>query len=202
MAVSTVQEVSDMFTSGDASLTEWWDQTSRNMSAGEVLTNWGVDLPGPLDFAFGLAFDIALDPLTYLAGAGLVLRTVKGAPEVATALRAAAKADDVSDSLRVSLTAAEELVSTRGVLAAAGKHQDAFRHIGINPTLGFTIPGTGRVGRRIIERPLASLSSNFAEYLARRRVTQTPQLLVDSTTRVAEGSIFRTRQTLSWLCSV
>jgi len=185
--VSGIQEIGDVFGSGDASLSEWWDQTSRNMSAGEVLNNWGVELPGPLDFAVGLGLDIALDPLTYLAGAGLALRAIKGAPEVATALKAASRADDVSPALRASLEAAEEAVSTRGVLAAAGRHPDAFRHIGINPTLGFSVPGTGVLGRRIIERPLASLSANFAEFVARRRVQNTPQLLVDTVRRGKSG---------------
>ena len=49
MVVSTVQEIGDLFGDGDASLTDWWDQSMRNMSAGEVLRNWGVDLPGPSD---------------------------------------------------------------------------------------------------------------------------------------------------------
>ena len=185
--VSGIQEIGDVFGSGDASLSEWWDQTSRNMSAGEVLNNWGVELPGPLDFVVGLGLDIALDPLTYVAGAGVALRAIKSGPEVAAALKAASRADDVSPALRASLEAAEEAVSTRGVLAVAGRHPDAFSHIGINPTLGFTIPGTGALGRRVIERPLSSLSTNFAEFVARRRVQNTPQLLVDTVRRGKSG---------------
>ena len=157
------------------------------MSAGEVVNNWGVEIPGPLDFVVGLCLDIALDPLTYVAGAGVALRAIKSGPEVAAALKAASRADDVSPALRASLEAAEEAVSTRGVLAAAGRHPDAFSHIGINPTLGFTIPGTGVLGRRVIERPLSSLSTNFAEFVARRRVQNTPQLLVDTVRRGKSG---------------
>lgn len=180
--VSTIQEIGDMFGSGDASLSDWWTQTATNMSAGEVLRNWGVDLPGPLDFIAGFGLDVALDPLTYLAGAGLALRAIKGAPEVASALiRVADAADAAGDVAKANrFRQAEQLVSTRGVLAGAGKHVDEFLEIGINPNLGFIVPGTGVIGRRVIARPLSSISPRFKEFYTAAQVRQTPQLVVDA----------------------
>ena len=189
LAVSTISEIGDMFGSGDASLSDWWNQTMNNMSAGEVLRNWGVELPGPLDFAVGLGFDIALDPLTYVAGAGLALRAVRGAPEVATALtRVADAADAAGDTAKaLRFRNAEEVVSTRGVLAGAGRHAEEYLEIGINPNLGFIVPGTGVIGRRIIARPLASISPRFAERLATAQLRQTPQLVADTVRRGKSG---------------
>ena len=56
---------------------------------------YDVDLPGPLDFAVGLGLDIALDPLTYMAGAGLLARGAKAA-DVANGLRKGAKAAEAA----------------------------------------------------------------------------------------------------------
>jgi hypothetical protein len=64
---STVKEIGDIFAEDESfSIGDWWQQAGDNMFMGEVLRDWGVDLPGPLDFALGLTLDIAFDPLTYL----------------------------------------------------------------------------------------------------------------------------------------
>ena len=53
--VSGVKEVGDIFDSDNSfSVTEWYDQTKDNIMMGEVLRDWDVDLPGPLDFVVGL----------------------------------------------------------------------------------------------------------------------------------------------------
>jgi len=69
--VSGLKEIGDIF-DGDESFSarDWWRQTDDNIFMGEVLRDWGVDLPGPLDFALGLTLDIAFDPLTYMLPLG------------------------------------------------------------------------------------------------------------------------------------
>ena len=52
---STAQEVVDVFQGEGFSPTDWWEQVEDNHLFGEVLRDSGVDLPGPLDFALGLA---------------------------------------------------------------------------------------------------------------------------------------------------
>ena len=97
--VSTIQEVGDIFGDGDASLSQWWSQTRDHISAQEVLRDWNVDLPGPLDFVVGLGLDIALDPLTYAFGAGVALRSLRSGPQlIDTALDAARVAEAAGDA--------------------------------------------------------------------------------------------------------
>ena len=65
MIRSAVKEIGDIFAEDESfSIGEWWKQAGDNIFMGEVLRDWGVDLPGPLDFALGLTLDIAFDPLT------------------------------------------------------------------------------------------------------------------------------------------
>ena len=94
--VSGIKEIGDIFDAdNDFSIGEFVQQTRDNIMMGEVLRDWDVDLPGPLDFAVGLGLDIALDPLTYMAGAGLLARGAKAA-DVANGLRKGAKAAEAN----------------------------------------------------------------------------------------------------------
>ena len=63
--VSAIKEGGDLLQGELPSIVDWWNQTGDNILMGEVLRDWNVDLPGPLDFVVGLGLDIALDPLTY-----------------------------------------------------------------------------------------------------------------------------------------
>ena len=66
--VSTVKEVGDLFTGEGFSPVDWWKQTEDNLFMQDVMRDWGLDLPGPLDMVLGLGLDIAFDPITYMTG--------------------------------------------------------------------------------------------------------------------------------------
>ena len=66
-------------------------------------------------------------------------------------------------------------VSTRGILSAG---DDVLRDIGLSAGLGMTIPGTGRLGKRIIEAPLRRGSKGLGQRLDMRRVQQLPEVQV------------------------
>jgi hypothetical protein len=150
--VSGVKEVGDIFDSDNSfSVTEWYDQTKDNIMMGEVLRDWDVDLPGPLDFVVGLGLDIALDPLTYALGAGVLLRGTKtadialGLKKLADASTGARKADILSKMTKVNKT---------GSRLAAGKYLD---ELGLSSGMRMSMPGTGKLGRTIIEKPLRKI---------------------------------------------
>ena len=174
--VSTVKETGDLLRGDGFSFGDWWNQTSDNMMMGEVFRDWGVDLPGPLDFIVGIGFDIALDPLTYLTGGAAAARQLTGR-QVATALTRASKAaDKAGDAVNAKKYAdAAATVSTRGILSAG---DDVLRDIGLSAGLGMTIPGTGRLGKRIIEAPLRRGSKGVGQRLDMRRVQQLPEVQV------------------------
>ena len=174
--VSTVKETGDLLRGDGFSFGDWWNQTSDNMMMGEVFRDWGVDLPGPLDFIVGIGFDIALDPLTYLTGGAAAARQLTGR-QVATALTRASKAaDKANDAVQAKRYAdAAARVSTRGILSAG---DDVLRDIGLSAGLGMTIPGTGRLGKRIIEAPLRRGSKGVGQRLDMRRVQQLPEVQV------------------------
>ena len=172
--VSTIKETGDLFQGEGFSASQWWKQTSDNMMMGEVLRDWGVDLPGPLDFVVGLGLDIALDPLTYLA-AGTLSARYANPNKVADALssasktyRAAGKIDDADKLLK----AAGQVTAKRSVLAAG---DEALQQIGMGVGLRMTVPGTGRIGRNIIEKPLRKISRRLGDALDAKRVKQLPE---------------------------
>ena len=52
---STLKELGDPLFKGELpSPMDWWRQIDDNLLWGEVLQDWGVDLPGPLDFVAGV----------------------------------------------------------------------------------------------------------------------------------------------------
>jgi hypothetical protein len=179
---STAQEIVDVFQGEGFSPRDWWQQTSDNHLFGEVLRDSGVDLPGPLDFIAGLGLDIATDPLTYLAGAGVVARLAR-ADKVVEALmvggNAAKKAGDTVKAKRM-IDAAGRVAKSRSVLSA-GKALD---DIGISSGARLTVPGTGRLGRQIIERPLDVLTGGAARAKwDPRRVRQLSEPLLEAPER-------------------
>jgi len=177
MVVSTIQETSDLFMGGDASISDWYSQAfTDNMMASDLLRNWGVDLPPAGMFAAGLALDIALDPLTYIAGVGLIARASKVqdiALAAATASKAAkaSKGADAAEIVR-SMDNVFDIVRTRGVIAASAAEPAAMRALGIQPGIRFIVPGTGRLARRVVERPLGTLLPPLKKAAAKRRVRE------------------------------
>ena len=181
IAVSTVKEVGDLFVEGqNASLSEWWDQANRHMMMGEVMRDWNIAPDNPVEaMILGLAFDIALDPLTYMAGAGLVARS-SNAKSVANALarrsNAARNAGNIAEADR--LMNASSAVQRSGSILAGG---EALNDIGVASGLRFTIPATGRIGRTIIEKPLRAMNPRLGEFLDMRRIGQlSPDLVPKS----------------------
>jgi hypothetical protein len=175
---STIKEIGDIFVDDqNFSFSEWWDQTNRHMMMGEVMRDWNIAPDDPLEaMVTGLFFDIAFDPLTYLAGAGLISRTVK-ADDVAMALRqqSVAQRNLKNIAKATELEKAAEAVSRSGSILAAGAALD---DVGIAAGLRFTIPATGRIGKTIIEKPLRALNPRIGEFLDMRRIGQLSQDLL------------------------
>ena len=175
--VSTIKEIGDIFVDDQSfSLSEWWNQGQNHIMMGEVFRDWDIGPEGLEGFIFGLGFDIALDPLTYLAGAGLMARASK-ADDVSRAFlqigKQAEKAGDLAKAER--MFKAEEAVTRSGSILAAG---DALKDIGIQSGLRFTIPATGRLGRTIIEKPLRALNPRLGQWLDIKRIGQlSPELV-------------------------
>lgn len=204
--ISTIKEVGDIFGNGDASLSEWYNQAQDNIMASEVLRDWGVDLPGPLDFVVGLGLDIALDPLTYAFGAGVVLRAARAADVAVTLSNAARTAEIAAETARKAGNVAEaatqsrraqdlletfDIVRREGTLAAVSKKPLVMEELGVSRGIHFSLPGTGRIGRRIVERPLTSVLPKLGERAARNRVAtlaRSPWLLSDDGFDVAKNA--------------
>lgn len=128
------------------------------MMMGEVLRDWGVDLGG-WNFALGLGLDIALDPLTYLTGGAMAARYAKSDDVANALLRAAGFADKSKDTAKAKmLTQAANNVKAKGAIHAAGR--EALQEIGLDTGLRFSVMGTGRIGRGIIEGLCVSFSLN------------------------------------------
>ena len=172
--VSTIKETGDLIQGEGFDVSDWWTQTSDNMMMGEVLRDWNVDLPGPLDFVVGLGLDIALDPLTYLAAGSLSARFANPA-RIADALGEAAKIQKLAGntSKATMLTKAQGNVLAKKSILSAG--DEALKEIGMNVGLRFTLPGTGRLGRTIIERPLRAFSKRIGKKLDAKRISQLPE---------------------------
>ena len=170
IVVSTIKETGDLFRGQGFNFGEWYNQVEDNIMMGEVLRDWGVDLPGPLDFALGLGLDIALDPLTYAFGLGVAARASNPARYAAKLSSAADKATD--PAVKKLLSEAAGRVAANKSIAAAGP--EALEMVGLKAGLGFTLPGTGLLGRTIIEKPLRKLAPKVGESLDARRVAQLP----------------------------
>ena len=175
--VSSIKETGDLLSGRGFSATDWWNQVGDNMMMGEVMRDWGVDLPGPLDFVVGLGLDIALDPLTYLTG-GAVAARYANPKRVADALGEASKvyrkAGPLQDLKKADmLTKAQGKVLSKNSILSAG--DEALQEVGMRVGIGFSVPGTGRLSRSIIERPLRKVSPKAGRYLDGRRVKQLPE---------------------------
>lgn len=120
----------------------------------------------------GLGLDIALDPLTYAFGAGVVLRAARVADVAVTLSNAARTAEIAAETARKAGNVAEaatqsrraqdlletfDIVRREGTLSAVAKKPLVMEELGVNRGIHFSLPGTGRIGRRIVERPLTSI---------------------------------------------
>ena len=171
---SGIKEFGDIFQDDESfSLGDWWKQTGDNIFMGDILRDWGVDLPGPLDFALGLTLDIAFDPLTYLLPLGAWAR-VATKPQMLKHLKDAARiADKAGDAAKVArMEAAVERVGARGIFAAG---KETLEELGLPTAVKFSVPLTGRIGQGIFERPLRNIpgvGQRYAAWANARRVGQ------------------------------
>jgi hypothetical protein len=84
MTISTINEVADVFNGGDASFDDWFDQVKdANFGFGSVVGSTGNRWA---DRFIGFAGDILLDPMTYVAGAGVFAGTGRSARQRLAAL--------------------------------------------------------------------------------------------------------------------
>ena len=96
--VSYIKEIGDLSRGDGFSPVDWWKQTKDNIFMQEVMRDWNVDLPGPLEMVVGLGFDIAFDPVTYATGGvAAAARAGLNAPKLIKAMsRGAAWYDDIA----------------------------------------------------------------------------------------------------------
>jgi hypothetical protein len=178
--VSTAKEMTDLLQGEGFSPTDWWNQTSDNYMVGQFMQDEGWGTGTAWDIAIGLPFDIALDPLTYLTGGAGAAARLGNWNKTSKALREAAKvADKAGDFAKAQkLNAASLRVSKNRSVLAGG---DELAEIGLNPKgMGFTAPGTGRLGRKIIEPGLNKLTGGrFSAWANARRIKQIPKYLID-----------------------
>ena len=146
---------------GGASVADWWQQTNDHMLMSEVLRETGISEklgiePGSkTEMALGLGLDIVTDPVVYLTGGwGAVPRGLKALGKVDDVVKALTKASGLAatPAKAAELTAAAARVSKSRSILSAGK---ALEEIGIKTGLTLTIPGTGRLGRHVVEKPLS-----------------------------------------------
>ena len=131
---------------------------------------------------------------------------------VARSLRSGEQLIDTFDAARVA-EAAVTLATARlrnvsetirqnpagGVLVAAGR-EPQLRELGVDVGLRFSRPGTGRLGRAIIDRPLGAISQTYRAAPAARRTSQLPQFAVDANTAFVVLSTWLMRNSKADYC--
>jgi hypothetical protein len=118
-------------------------------------TCWASSLEAKRKWRWASALDVATDPIVYLTGGwGAVPRGLKAMGKVDDVVKALTKASGLAatPAKAAELTAAAARVSKSRSILSAGK---ALEDIGIKTGLTLTIPGTGRLGRHVVEKPLS-----------------------------------------------
>jgi len=147
----------------------YWDKVTRHMSAAELSGTQGMaELRGQDSggLAQGLALDVGLDPLTYVAPEA----KLDDVQRVARQLSAAGRADDAARVLRAR---------TPSVLS-----DEAIEAIGARGGIYVNTPGKGPVGRTL---QVDNLIDNVASRLTRGRVTEVPRQIQIASRQSAVG---------------
>ena len=179
LVVSSLKEAVDLAQGEGASFTDWWNQVGDNYMMDQFLRDEGIDLGRWGNFGVGLALDLALDPLLYvpvLCAARMHANWKNVSKGLDSASKAAYKAGNIAkgDKLR---TAADKVTKTRSASYAGA---EALEELGIKAGLSMLAPGTSRLGRNILEKPINLLSGNrLTPKLAPLRAKQVPKYLVD-----------------------
>jgi hypothetical protein len=182
---SNLAQGKNPFGEGGASLGEWWEQTQDHMLMSEVLRETGIAEklgiePGSkTEMALGFGLDVISDPVVWTTfGAGAVPRVLKGMGKVDGVIKALTKASGLAatPAKAAELAAAAARVSKSKSILSAGKALD---DIGIKSGLTLTIPGTGRLGRHIVERPLSFATGGLVGKAARaQRAKYVPSFIL------------------------
>lgn len=147
---STINEVADAVNGGDASFSDWYDQINplraihgegdTSFGAGDVIQDTGNKW---LDRAVGLAGDIALDPLTYVAGIGFLGEAGTAPGRAGRALSAVKAADRARDGGKISQEMLDQIqrVTQRGYHEADDELLDL---MGVKGGIRMGIPFTQR----------------------------------------------------------
>ena len=140
---------------------DWWEQTNDHMLMSEVLRETGISDMLGIEPGSKTGDGVGVHPRCRHRSDRVRHGRLGGC---SSGLKAMGKVDDVVKALTkasglaatpakaAELTAAAARVSKSRSILSAGK---ALEEIGIKTGLTLTIPGTGRLGRHVVERPLS-----------------------------------------------
>jgi hypothetical protein len=200
MVISTVNEVADAFNGGDASWDDWFDQVrDQNFGFGSVVGSTGNRWA---DRFIGLAGDILLDPMTYVAGAGVFAGTGRSARQRLAALAVSeGLGEDVIKSVgRYGLSGIDNATRSRLRQAATSLGDDLGEQIldrGYYFKVPFMegegafhrIPGTAKIDETLSQRfagARAWMADTRLGTTLRQRV-RSPEIMKQATEKLVTG---------------
>ena len=182
------------FPTGGASLMlnkDWRERVDDNYMFSELLAEEGMDPNSWVTKGLGFLGDVAADPLMYIPGAGAAARTAQGGRW----LKAAKAADDMAIGFAMTGDIAKANMMKEGAARMARNRsiisggKEVLDELGYKAGASLLVPGTGRVGRQIVEKPLNLLTGGkLTKALAKQRAKQVPNYMFNSPTwKVAEN---------------
>lgn len=171
---------------------DWRERVDDNYMFSELLVeDLGMDPNSWVTKGLGFAGDVAADPLMYIPGAGAAARTAQGGRW----LKAAKAADDMAVGFAMTGDIAKANMMKEGAARMARNRsiisggKEVLDELGYKAGASLLVPGTGRVGRQIVEKPLNLLTGGkLTQALAKQRAKQVPSYMFDSPTwKVAEN---------------
>ena len=197
LVVSTVNEVADAFNGGNASWGDWFDQVKDpNFGFGDVVGSTGNIWA---DRFIGFAGDVLLDPLTYVAGAGVFSGTGRAARQRLASLAVSeGLSEDVVRSIgRLGLSGIDDATRSRLRQAATRLGEDIGEPIldrGYYLKVPFRdsfhrIPGT-----RVLDDTISPVFAHGRARLAESRLgttlrnrVRTPEIMREATEKLITG---------------
>ena len=174
---------------------DWRERVGDNYMMSELLVeDFGMDPQNWGTKALGFGLDVAADPLMYIPGAGAAGRAAgMGWMKVAKALDQKAVGFAMVGDLKKANALKESAVAVtrnRSILAAG---REGLEELGFKAGASLVVPGTGRIGRHIVEKPLNLLTGGkLTKALAKKRAKQIPDFMFDrgkfDAARAAESS--------------
>ena len=163
---------------------DWRNRVGDNYMFSEMLVeDFGMDPNSWATKGLGFIGDVAADPLMYIPGAGAAARTAQGGRW----LKAAKAADDMAvgyamagDIAKANMmkAGAAKMARNRSIISGG---KDVLDELGYKAGASLLVPGTGRLGRQIVEKPLNLLSGGkLTQALAKQRAKQVPSFMFDT----------------------